>query len=63
MARRPVGKPKHVKKRVRSPKGNACAKTARKDQIAKVLARLKLLPKNKTGSRRSSIRPRSRRRS
>ncbi len=48
MAKRPAGKPKHVTARPVA-KASASVKTARKEQIAKVLARLKLLPKNKTG--------------
>src|SRR5262245_15680928 len=48
VARRPAAKPKHVKARPVA-KGAPVAKTARKEQIAKVLAKLKLLPKNKTG--------------
>jgi RNA polymerase primary sigma factor len=48
VARRPVAKTKHVKARSLA-KGAPVAKTARKEQIAKVLAKLKLLPKNKTG--------------
>src|SRR4029453_11529077 len=43
-----VAKAKHVKARSLA-KGAPVTKTARKEQIAKVLAKLKLLPKNKTG--------------
>jgi RNA polymerase primary sigma factor len=46
--KRLAGKPKHVTARPVA-KAGATVKAARKEQIAKVLARLKLLPKNKTG--------------